>query len=167
MNGLVAVQKLTAMGYTFQVEGDGLRYEWHGSGKPDAAEMKPLFGVIKEHKREVLSFLAALVTCRACDHAQVGDGWAICQGDPWDGIPGQAPDLQHPCPGFQTRTKPLPPPERILFCNECPWWRHNSWSRYSELPAWCDWHFDHLAGDNLQCMGYRRGEVPNPPEMTR
>lgn len=164
MNGQVAVQKLTAMGYRFQIEGDALRYEWHGSGKPDANEVKPLFGVIKEHKREVLSYLTALVTCRACDHSQVGDGWAMCQGEPWDGIPGQAPDLQHPCPGFQARTKPLPPPEKILSCQDCPWHRENPWTHYPELPAWCDWHFDHLAADNPACISYRRGEIQQGPK---
>jgi hypothetical protein len=52
------------------------------------------------------------------------------------------------------------PPERILLCSECPWHRENPWTHYPELPAWCDWHFDHLAADNTACLGYRRGEIP-------
>jgi hypothetical protein len=162
MNGLSAIQKLTAMGYCFQVEGDGLRYEWHGPGKPDPSQVKPLLEVIRQHKNEVRPYLAALVTCRGCDHAEVGEGWAMCQGEPWDGIPGQAPDLQHPCPGFQARTKPLPPPERILSCTECPWFQQNPWTHYPDLPAWCGYHFDHLLADNSVCTGYRKGEIPAP-----
>lgn len=100
MNSIYAVQKLTALGYHFQVEGNDLRYEWHGSGKPDPSQVKPLFEVVKQHKNEVRTYLAALVTCRTCDHAEVGQGWAMCQAEPWDGIPGQAPDFQHPCPNF-------------------------------------------------------------------
>jgi hypothetical protein len=52
-------------------------------------------------------------------------------------------------------------PEKILSCSECPWHRNNPWTHYPELPAWCEWHFDHLVRDNPQCIGYRRGEVPN------
>jgi hypothetical protein len=56
--------------------------------------------------------------------------------------------------------RPEAPPERILLCSECPWHRENPWTHYPELPAWCDWHFDHLAADNPACIGYRRGEIP-------
>jgi hypothetical protein len=118
-----------------------------------------------QHKDEVRPYLATLVTCWGCDHAEVGEGWAMCQGEPWDGIPGQASGLQHPCTGFQARTKPLPPSERIRSCTECPWHRENPWTHYPELPAWCawcGWHFDHLAADNPACIGYRKGQIPAP-----
>jgi hypothetical protein len=56
--------------------------------------------------------------------------------------------------------KPQLPPERILTCSECPWHQTNPWTHYPDLPAWCDWHFDHLAADSPACIGYRRGDVP-------
>ena len=164
MNPGEAVMKLTAMGYRFQVDGNVLRYQWHGSGKPDHSQVKPLFEVVKHHKHEVRTYLAALVTCRDCGHAEVGQGWAMCQMEPWDGIPGQAPDYQHFCPNFTARTKPLPQPERILTCAECPWYQTNPWTHYPDLPAWCGWHFDHLAVDNPSCIGYRKGEIPTSIE---
>ena len=53
-------------------------------------------------------------------------------------------------------------PERILTCAECPWFQQNPWTHYPDLPAWCGWHFDHLATDNPICIGYRKGEIPAP-----
>jgi hypothetical protein len=53
-------------------------------------------------------------------------------------------------------------PERIVSCVECPWYQQNPWTHYPELPAWCAWHFDHLAADNPPCIGYRKGEIPAP-----
>jgi hypothetical protein len=115
MSGLIAVQKLTAMGYRFQVEGDALRYEWQGTGKPDPGQVRPLLALVKEHKPEVLAYLS----------------------------------------------RPAPP-ERILSCSECPWYRANPWTHYPESPAWCQHHMDHLLQDNPACIGYKNGEVPNP-----
>jgi hypothetical protein len=74
MNGLAAVQRLTAMGYQFQVEGDALRYEWHGSGKPDPSQVRPLLALVKEHKPEVLAYFSRpvpperILTCYECCH---------------------------------------------------------------------------------------------------
>ena len=59
------------------------------------------------------------------------------------------------------------PSERILSCGECPWYAENPWTHYPELPAWCDWHFDHLEADNPACIGYRRGEVPERRERRK
>jgi hypothetical protein len=74
MNGLFALQKLSALGYTFQVEGDGLRYEWRGPGKPDPSRVRPLLALVKEHKPEVLAYLSKsnpperVLTCYDCGH---------------------------------------------------------------------------------------------------
>jgi hypothetical protein len=74
MNGLIAVQKLSALGYRFQVEGDSLRYEWQGYGKPDPSQVRPLLALVKEHKPEVLAHLSRpilserILTCHECDH---------------------------------------------------------------------------------------------------
>jgi hypothetical protein len=74
MSGLIAVQKLTAMGYRFQVEGDALCYEWQGTGKPDPGQVRPLLALVKEHKPEVLAYLSRptsperILTCFECGH---------------------------------------------------------------------------------------------------
>jgi hypothetical protein len=57
MNSLIAVQRLRAMGYRFQVDGEALCYEWRGNGKPDPTQVKPLLALVKEHKPEVLAYL--------------------------------------------------------------------------------------------------------------
>jgi hypothetical protein len=74
MNGLVAIQKLKAMGYRFQAEGNTLRYEWQGDGKPDPSQVRPLLALVKEHKPEVLAYLSKpillerVLTCFECGH---------------------------------------------------------------------------------------------------
>jgi hypothetical protein len=74
MNSLIAVQRLRAMGYRFQVDGEALCYEWRGNGKPDPTQVKPLLALVKEHKAEVLAYLSRLVptervlTCYDCGH---------------------------------------------------------------------------------------------------
>jgi hypothetical protein len=74
MNGLVAVERLRAMGYRFQVEGDALRYEWQGRGKPEPSRVRPLLALVKEHKPEVLAYLSRpisperVLTCYECGH---------------------------------------------------------------------------------------------------
>jgi hypothetical protein len=75
MSGLAAVQRLMALGYRFQAEGDMLRYEWRGTHKPDPSQVRPLLALVKEHKPEVISFLAKkpeagerVLTCFECPH---------------------------------------------------------------------------------------------------
>ncbi len=58
MNGLIAVRRLKAMGYRFQVDGEALCYEWQGTGKPDPSQVRPLLALVKEHKPEVLAYLS-------------------------------------------------------------------------------------------------------------
>ncbi len=164
------MQKLTALGYRFDLlDGDRIHYEWQGPGNPDPGQVASLIDLVRADKDAVRAYLKTLVLCQDCDHAEVGDGWAICRTEPWDGIRGQAPDLQHPCPNFKPRTKSVLPPEKILTCSDCPWHRANPWMHFPELPAWCDWHFDHLAADNPACIGYLpgRGHEPDPHNLTR
>lgn len=74
MNGPLAVEKLKAMGYRFQVDGEALCYEWQGTGKPDPFQVKPLLTLVKEHKPEVLAYLSRpipperVLTCCECGH---------------------------------------------------------------------------------------------------
>jgi hypothetical protein len=86
MNGLAAVQKLTAMGYRFQVDGNTLRYEWQGNGKPDPDLVRPLMEVVKAQKLEVLTYLGQkpqapperILSCSECP-------WH--QANPWTHFP--------------------------------------------------------------------------------
>ncbi len=162
-----AVMKLATLGYRFEVAGDRLRWQFEGEPKPDRRQVQRLLEVVKAHKNEVLAYLKSLVLCQDCVHVEVGDGWALCQVDPWDGIRGQDPDYPHPCKSFANRTKPPPPAERILSCRECPWYAENPWTHYPELPAWCHYHMDNLAADNPACIGYRRGDVPQKEKVNR
>ena len=93
MSGLIAVQKLSALGYRFQVvEGDALRYEWQGTGKPDPSQVRPLLALVKEHKPEVLAYLSRptsperVLTCHECGHFRTADNspnptqaWGHCK----------------------------------------------------------------------------------------
>jgi hypothetical protein len=157
--GVEAVRKLAHLGYRFTVIGENIKAKYEGPGDPDPSQVQPLLEAVRADKDSVRAYLKTLVLCQDCAHAQVGLGWAICQVDPWDGIRGQVPSFQHPCPNFMARTKPLPPPEKILFCRDCPWYQLNPWTHYPELGAWCHYHMDHLLIDNPQCIGYRGGEV--------
>jgi len=47
-------------------------------------------------------------------------------------------------------------------CVECPWCQDNPWTHYPEFPRWCSWHFDYLAADSQQCLGWRKREIPQP-----
>lgn len=164
MNGIEAVCRLVNLGYRPHKDGEGIRLKWHGLGEPDPATVRPLLEAVRQHRDQVRAHLKTLVVCQDCAHAQVGDGWAFCQTEPWDGIPGQVPDYPHPCQSFARREPPLTPPERILSCAECPWYAGNPWTHYPELPAWCNWHMDNLAADNPACISYRRQEIPEAPK---
>lgn len=65
---------------------------------------EPAFqGGMEEKKRtheELSEDTQARVRCRDCSQAEVGEGFVLCQGTPWNGIPGQAPDKLHPCQDF-------------------------------------------------------------------
>jgi hypothetical protein len=89
MKGVIAIQKLSAMGYCFALKGDQVRYEWHGSGDPDPAQVRPLLAQVKANKSEVVDFLSKpaprepILTCADCGfHEYQGPnpahGWGRC-----------------------------------------------------------------------------------------
>jgi hypothetical protein len=43
------------------------------------------------------------VDCAECANCEVGKGYGLCQGDSWDGKPGQATNFLHPCEDFKQR----------------------------------------------------------------
>jgi hypothetical protein len=53
-------------------------------------------------------------------------------------------------------------PVRVLLCSNCPWHRENPWTLYPELPSRCSRHFDYLAADSQQSLGWRKREIPQP-----
>jgi len=54
----------------------------------------------KNCKKELSNETPGQVRCRDCGKAEVGNGYAFCQGTPWNGIPGQVPDKLHQCQDF-------------------------------------------------------------------
>lgn len=94
MNGLTAVQKLAEMGYRFRVDGNGLRYEWQGPGKPDPAQVRPLLETIKEHKGEVLIFLKCYCPrCGGVAFCPDLDGKERCLACDWEELARMYPGL--------------------------------------------------------------------------
>lgn len=94
MNGLAAVQKLTAMGYRFQIDGNALRYEWQGPGKPDPDHVRPLLETIKEHKGEVLTFLRChCPRCGGVAFCPDLDGKERCLACDWEELARMYPGL--------------------------------------------------------------------------
>jgi hypothetical protein len=121
--GVEAACRLVNLGYRPHMDGEGILLKWEGRGRPDRATVEPLLKLVLQHRDQVQIYLKTMVACQDCAHAQVGERWALCQAEPWDRIPRQVPDYPHPCRSFTRREKPLPPPERILRCNECSHFR--------------------------------------------
>lgn len=73
--GIEAARRLAHMGYRFTVNGETIRGKYEGPGAPDPAQVRPLLALVKEHKRQVLSYLAQkpetkerVLTCFDCRH---------------------------------------------------------------------------------------------------
>ncbi len=59
-----AIMKLSAMGYTFKMNGDKIRYDWEGKGRPDMVKANPLFDIIRADREAAILFLR--VYCPRC-----------------------------------------------------------------------------------------------------
>jgi hypothetical protein len=95
MNGLIAVQRLTAMGYRFQVEGDALRYEWQGIGKPDPSQVRPLLDLVRQHKDDVRFFLKChCPRCGGCCFVPDYEGRGLCLACDWGKLMELYPGLR-------------------------------------------------------------------------
>jgi hypothetical protein len=76
------LMKLAHRGYWFRVSGGTIQAKYHGPGKPDLAEVKPLFEVIKAHKPEVVSYLTLLSEIIQ-NHPGRPSPPATCESCPW------------------------------------------------------------------------------------
>ena len=87
--GIEAVRTLAKIGYRFTVNGENIKAKYEGPGKPDPAQVKPLFETVKAHKPDVLTFLSKpapqerILTCADCGfHKYQGPnpahGWGLC-----------------------------------------------------------------------------------------
>jgi hypothetical protein len=73
--GIEAVRKLAHLGYRFTVNGETIKARYEGPGDPDPAQVRPLLGLVKEHKAEVIGYLVQqpealerVLTCYECSH---------------------------------------------------------------------------------------------------
>jgi len=87
--GIEAVRTLANMGYRFTVNGETIKAKYHGQGKPDPAQVRPLLETVKAHKPDVLAYLSRpahperILTCADCGfHEYQGPnpahGWGRC-----------------------------------------------------------------------------------------
>jgi hypothetical protein len=90
--GIEATRRLSHMGYRFMVNGETIKARYEGPGDPDPSQVRPLLGLVKEHKPEVLAYLSRptpperVLTCYECDHFRPADNspnptqaWGECK----------------------------------------------------------------------------------------
>jgi hypothetical protein len=87
--GIEAVRKLAHMGYRFTLNGKTIKANYHGPGKPNPAQVRPLLEAVKARKPDVLAYLSKptqperILTCADCSfHEYQGPnpahGWGVC-----------------------------------------------------------------------------------------
>lgn len=87
--GIEAVRALAHMGYRFTLSGETIKAKYHGPGKPDPAQVRPLLETVKANKPDVLAYLSKPATgervlnCADCGfHEYQGpnprQGWGRC-----------------------------------------------------------------------------------------
>ena len=91
MTPIEAVRKLSDLGYRFEPAGDRLRYRYEGQGEPDLDTVKPLLGMVKANKHDVLAYLKPtpqerVLTCYECGYYRPANNslnpsqaWGYCE----------------------------------------------------------------------------------------
>jgi hypothetical protein len=82
-HGIMALRKLTHMGYRFTVTGETIKGRFEGSGDPDPAQVRPLLALVKAYKPEVLGYLS--------QNQEVILGKCDCGSPAWDANPEGKP----------------------------------------------------------------------------
>ncbi len=92
--GIWAIQKLAHLGYGFKVSRNTIRASYEGQKDPDPAIVRPLLALVKEHKGEVIDYLARkpqsperILTCFSCGYfspavssSNPAQAWGCCVG---------------------------------------------------------------------------------------
>jgi hypothetical protein len=90
--GIDAVCELAHLGYRFTLNGEKIKATFHGPGKPNSSQVRPLLESVRAHKAEVLQHLAQktqafpdrAITCFECGHFSPGkspnptQAWGQC-----------------------------------------------------------------------------------------
>jgi hypothetical protein len=88
--GIEAVRTLAKIGYRFTVNGDTIKAKYHGQGKPDPAQVRPLLETVKAHKPEAIYFLKSY--CPKCGGVCfIG---SLCLGCNWQELVEMYPALE-------------------------------------------------------------------------
>jgi len=99
--GVVAVKRLTALGYRFMVNGGIIKAKYEGPSRPDPAQVRPLLALVKEHKPAVVDFLRYY--CPRCGGVVfVGNECFLCDWRPWairEASQAQGPQVNAPTCG--------------------------------------------------------------------
>jgi hypothetical protein len=93
--GIEAVRTLAKIGYRFTVNGDTIKAKYHGQGKPDPAQVRPLLETVKTHKPEAIYFLRSY--CPKCGGVATCpdyEGRPLCLACDWETIINLYPGLQ-------------------------------------------------------------------------
>lgn len=92
--GIEAVRKLTHIGYRFTVNGETIKAKYQGQGDLDPVQVRPLLALVKEHKAEMIDYLARkpqapaerMLTCFECAYFRPAvkspnptQAWGHCQ----------------------------------------------------------------------------------------
>jgi hypothetical protein len=82
-----AVMKLVSMGYHFELVGEKVRYEWQGTGDPDAGQVAPLLSLVRLHKEDVRFFLKChCPRCGGCCFIPDYEGQPLCMSCDWPAL---------------------------------------------------------------------------------
>ena len=110
-----AVMKLVSMGYHFELVGEKVRYEWQGTGDPDAGQVAPILSLLCQRKEDVRFFLKC--HCPKCGGAVFGifSGLSRCMGCDW-GLLVDASKRGNNGKINEDEGPQVPPGEKILRC---------------------------------------------------
>jgi hypothetical protein len=67
-----ALMELNRIGFRFRLQGEVVKVRFEGKDTPDLSQVAPLLALVKEHKAEVINYLAQkqerVLTCYECGH---------------------------------------------------------------------------------------------------